>query len=476
MEQKLVGLFERYYHSIWGLFIGMVISFIFIVLFVDSFLKTEIPFNVRLLYYSFFLFIYWPIIWFLIRNYFPKCKKSSIGIVIAIISENEKQKLRLKNDFVNRIKELCVSNNLRMMDIVVLNDYQSGILLNRAINWFNAQDEIKKSGRVDNQQYNMMREWEDIKKKTRGHYYIYGDIKERKDAQNKYYLKLNSAVIHSHVNFSISDKIRKEMDQTFPRQISIEENFELRGFQITADMIFYSTEYILGICALVSNDPKMALQIHQTLFNNLQKLNTRTPQQNDIYNKLKGSIAEELTYLGRIEFLTSRDMKKVNDYLDEALKYDPNSFIAIGTRSYLAIVGENDVYKASRWAKKGKTNKDDFTWLYNEAYIDMEKGQYERGFKKYLRLEKITFNNEINTVDECIATDEYLYKSNMNKKQILFILGWLYLKKKNNNPIALEKFENFIKEAINDTSFIFLIKQARLYISIIESEMDLKTK
>lgn len=56
------------------------------------------------------LMIIWLIIWIIMRNTFPMNKKGKIGIIISIVTETDKQKIRLKDDFLKRLKDQASKN------------------------------------------------------------------------------------------------------------------------------------------------------------------------------------------------------------------------------------------------------------------------------------------------------------------------------------------------------------------------------
>jgi len=54
------------------------------------------------------IFIGWFVFWFYKKNILPKNSKNKIGLVICINAENDKQKIRIKNDFTGRLNKLIL--------------------------------------------------------------------------------------------------------------------------------------------------------------------------------------------------------------------------------------------------------------------------------------------------------------------------------------------------------------------------------
>lgn len=129
----------------------------------------------------------WFILWFYKRAQLPKNEEGVIGIVIALQTENDKQKIRLKKDLVKRMRELLVDNGLdqhiqvhlatnfqaeRMS--VVLETYWAELKRNQ-----NDKDIIDPTA---------TRNLADLQKKVRGNFYMWGNISERGSEENAYYI------------------------------------------------------------------------------------------------------------------------------------------------------------------------------------------------------------------------------------------------------------------------------------------------
>ena len=116
------------------------------------------------------------------RNHLPNNKKGYIGIVICVETENDKQKNRLKNDFVKRIRELIAQRNLKnVINVILLSNYQAEY----AIRVLEEYVKNKQNKEAD-------KEWQKIRQRTQGHFFIYGGIKERQNGENRYYLDLEA--------------------------------------------------------------------------------------------------------------------------------------------------------------------------------------------------------------------------------------------------------------------------------------------
>ena len=109
---NIFKVFKKHFFSVSGLLIG-----ILIIIYIEwKFLDNEIvkyfeDFKIRIIIYC-VVIIVWFIFWIIKRELFPKNKKRKIGILIAILSENDKQKIRIQNDFLKELKHMIYTNNL----------------------------------------------------------------------------------------------------------------------------------------------------------------------------------------------------------------------------------------------------------------------------------------------------------------------------------------------------------------------------
>jgi len=180
-------------------------------------------------------------------------------------------------------------------------------------------------------------------------------------------------------------------------------------------------------------------------------------------------------FRGKVIFYQIKhDFKNFEKSLAEAEKLNDKAYSILILNSIKAFSIDRNPLEALHYLKKAKgVSKGDYTWLYNKAFIYMYLEKFDLGLKNYKKLRNISFANEESTVNQCIAFNENLLQEEPNKKQSLFILGYLYYTKKNNFPIALEKFEQFIQETKNIKKYDYLRTRAKTYIGEIKKEMQL---
>jgi len=247
----------------------------------------------------------WCLYWLWYRNYFPKNKNGYVGILIAVRTENDKQKIRLKNDFTRRMRSLIrdcgLSNKIR---IILLNKHQT----KRIIGW------------IEEGISNEVNDWSNIRYRTNAHFVIWGDIKERLDAENKYFFEKNAIVFHPAFSENQQKVIKKEFIEIWFKKISFLEKLEFKGFELSAELDYIAVKYIIGMASLFSRDPELAYKLHQDLNAELTNFNPLPNNLKAIQSKLTALLAEEC-FLIAWNFITDNNVQAAKKYISKSLDY-----------------------------------------------------------------------------------------------------------------------------------------------------------
>ena len=475
----LYNLLKKHFYSPFGLIIG----YAFLILGI-KFLNPEIKSiiqdkNIRVSLYLFSL-IFWTFSWIISRNYFPKANRDKIGILVAINSENEKQKNRIKVDFTKRLKNDLERNNLlNLFHILIFNDYRSVAAKDILQKYVEKREEFDKN-KIDFKSRSKVpkefKKWEKFKNKVRVHFYIWGTIIERLEVENKYLLDISGLVVHRPLKKIQRDKIRKQFISVFPKEISFFEKFEISGFRFTADTVYIAARYITGLAALYSGDPRTALKLHKGLKGEINRyINPLPPNLSQINRNISNLILTENNLIARYEYAINKNIRATKSFLDKCLKQNPCHYDSLILKSYIAFKDEkNPVLSIKLLNKARRYCMGDYTWLYNKAFILMYLGKFEDSYKLYKKIKDLTFPNEPRIVEESIKFNEELLKIEPNKLQSFFVIGFLYFFKKNNLPMAFDSFEKFIKAANNKTEYDFLSNITIGFLSEIKEALKLK--
>ena len=469
----LFKLLQQYYYQTLGLLIGYVVAFIVILSLKDMVSRTALV----LIYVV--TGIIWSVVWFFSRNYFPKISKGKLGLIVAIDAESTKQKSRIKVDFFENLKEMLTESGIAyLFDFVVLSDYKSmkaGEILRTYSEKSAEISSLQKENKVLESPPKEYLRWEKFNKKIRGNLYIWGNIKERKDLEITYILKMDALVVHRPVTLETSEKIRKEFLSIFPRRISFFEKFETKGFEFTANAVYLASRYITGLAAFISGDPITALKLHNGLRKEISGFVQPLPP-NLVYisNQLAKIVVSENLWIAKHAYFVRRDIRTANKIIQECLQESEN-YEALILSSIITFKEERDPARSLSLLRRAKkVSRGDFTWLYNKAFILMYLGKFTKGLNDYKKLVRLWFADEQNIVDQCIDFNRELLRLEPDKIQSFFILGYLYYKKKRNFPMALESFETFQEKArADEKTYEPLIAPTSSYLSEIRKQMRL---
>ncbi|MFM6949251.1 MAG: hypothetical protein ACKOWQ_09570 [Aquirufa sp.] len=124
--------------------------------------------------------------WYYNRSVFPKIKNSKQYIIIAIITENAKQKTRITNDFSSQIKRLLIEYGLDgTYEVLVLHNHQSRIIQNRI-------DLFSQSLRANLPMSEDVVKFNKLTKRLNANFIIHGDLIKRNPENSTYCLSIEA--------------------------------------------------------------------------------------------------------------------------------------------------------------------------------------------------------------------------------------------------------------------------------------------
>ncbi len=404
---------------VFGFVVG-ILTFAAIDGFLEKFLSNII---VRLLIYLLILLL-WMLYWSHYRFCLPKNNKDKVGFVVAIHAEDNYEENRLKKDLIDNLKRSISDNNLDgIINIVVLKNHFSELITK----------DVKKS----------VKQIEQINKKIKGHFYIWGKAKRRNDGGSKYFLELDGLVVHKPTSINAHSDLSREFIALLPKQISFLESEEYSGFRVTADIIYLTSRYIIGVAAYISGDPHLAIQLHSNLRDEFNRLRPLPIHIQKIRDSIPSWLANEELIIAR-NFYYKNDFLNMEVHVKKALEVDPNNYGAWLLKGIIDFAFKNDPPGAIISIKKAqKYSKTTGEWRYSLAFLQLWLGKYPEAIKNIEKIAKHTYLNEMVTVLEVEEFNLGLLRSGKFKIQLYFWLGFLNYKKKNNLPKALEYLEEF---------------------------------
>jgi tetratricopeptide (TPR) repeat protein len=470
--KDIAAVCRKNFYNFYGLFSGILACFLSTVLFIKEFFVSEketvlgfATANVTLTLLVILLPIAgWILFWFW-KIRIPCGAKDKIVLVIAITAESEDQNIRMRNDFVNGVKDLINRENIgSALEVVELNDHHSLWVADQLKKYT-----LNKSGKKE------VKSFRKIVEKTNGNFFIFSDIKERKSNNiDKYVLSLNGIISHlDNQNKNISNNIAEGFKKLWHNSITFDKVLEIEGFQFTTESIFVAVRYSIGIAVLAYGDITNT-QLSYKLFDGLHRDPFFTK-----FKTLPQNLLEMRSKFGELKALTGWIIANLflqNGNLVEAEKTLKDSIATLNTYNAqitLSILEfrKNNFRLALKIASEAeKISNGDGVWRYNRAFLYMRLGRFKDGIRIYKQILKNSFlGEEIILVQIYNFNENDFLKNNPNEIWSYFIIAYLKHKKGNESIAAIEYFEKFLKNP-NAAKYPLLVEEAKACIKEIDDK------
>ena len=191
-------------------------------------------------------------------------------------------------------------------------------------------------------------------RRTASHLMVYGRCKVRTH-QNRptYILELNATVRHSPIALEVSRQFSKDIDLAFPRKALIPETEELRGFELTRDLVGLASKFILGIASSISGNPVSAFDLHYGVWTELRRKEEEGnswlgPKQ--LTARVASLLVEDGLAAANLRFTKKppnylEDMRR---FLDVAQEIDPSHYGGHLLRGIYYFLSSRDIEKAKK--------------------------------------------------------------------------------------------------------------------------------
>jgi hypothetical protein len=377
----------------------------------------------------------------------PKNLKNKVGLIVAIVTENEDEKIRLKHDFIKTFQEnINAGNKQEDFYIVEYPEFYS--------------EQI-----TENTFKNFM-------DKSKAHFIVYGFLKKRlHEGKEHHFFNLNFAVRHAPIPISVSRKFSEEMTQLAPRKIYFTTENELTGFEITTDWITFITEYIIGVAAFITGDFGFSSKLHMKLYNELEKIKSTLPALKKLKDKNRNKLIESLFQQQRVTYYIYRKTNQeellgsIGKILETIRLIEPKNYGANISRAILLFVKDRNVDKALNELRRVQYKPDD-TWRYSEAFLYAYKRDMDRAIRSY----KKAFKSGVVAPHIPEESEEFIFdvlSVEPEKYQLWFCLGLINFFAKEDFKLAKDDFETFLNLG-NDSEFLEQRRLAKEYLKQIK--------
>jgi len=382
------------------------------------------------------LFILWIGYWVFNKFRLPRNKKNRVGIVIAIYSENEKERQKLKADFISKLKkDLQQEGILNFSNVIFLKNHFS--------------NQIKESE-------NPRAKLESINKKIKAHFYVWGDVKKRPDGDEgeKYFINFQGYVVHKPIPQSLSQTISIDFSKVLPKEVNFLEKRSFKGFEASATIVHLAAKYIIGIAAFVSQDPQLALKLHNGLKDQFNAFRPLPPHLQDIRNRIPLLISDETLWIAKWHFENNR-INEAKSFLEKSLSENNNNYGAWLFKAIIDFIVDKKIDEALKSIKKAEQYaKNTFEWRYSKTFLYFWKEDYQNALKLCQKIKQQSYLMEPITLEEVRKFNLKLLSDANPKAQLYFWIGFLSYFKMDNLGNALQDFENFEKLASNNMDLL----------------------
>ena len=399
--------------------------------------------------------------WHHYRTSFPKEKKDIENIVIAIQTENEKQKERITKEFVSQIKNQINTYKLNSFSVTVLHNHLSE----------NIQSKIEKNTIITKDVLNNFKKDESFEKalnKMKTRVLIYGHLIERNEPNNTYCLNIDAFVRHQPIPIDAKTAISNEINEVWKREIHILKSNELNGFKENADNIFFASSYMIGVAAFNTGKFERSYEIFSAL-------NTYVNTKNEL-SIHKARIIEFLAascyFIGLINHHLG-NYELSNEYLEKFNTLKPNEYSTLLRKAINQAKNKNNPTLALEIIEKASTiSNGNGTWRYSKLYLLIKIGDFKQALIILNDILENDFDEEDQVIQQVISFNNNCKIEDPSHIQSDFIIGCLLYKKANLPIVSYEYLETFIDAAPD--SYMELKNQANEYIQEINKIIKLK--
>ncbi|QQG50326.1 MAG: hypothetical protein HZB70_01985 [Candidatus Berkelbacteria bacterium] len=387
--------------------------------------------------------------WIVVRKWLPKIPEGKLGLVFALYSEDNLEEIDAKKDFLDQVRKNLVADGLSELVTVV---------------------------KVPNHIAEKVKNYEiarTINETVHGHYFVFGDVKKRPDGEKeKIFIDLSGLVVHSPIDKNSQFKLSADFVRSLPKEVEMLEEFRFRGFALTADFVYLSAKYIVGIAAFLSGDVNLAITLHERLIDDkLFQRNDLPPNIEEVKIKAKQLLAGSYLLKARMSLLKD-DLASYSTFSKRAQSYYPNQYGFHLVRA-VELFKEGDAKAAQQEIALAKNLANGAQeWRYSDAFLHYWLSEYDEAYKSSRKIVEHEYSEEWLTIQEVEQFCLNLLETYPDRNQLHFWLGYIAYKKLRDLVKALKYFELFLASVRPDQNI--LEEKAKTFISDIRSEMGLK--
>ncbi len=397
--------------------------------------------------------------WYWNRAVFPKCGNETGNIVIAITTENAKQKTRIKHDFQKEIEKQLREHNLdTKYKVTVLHNHLSRVTQNKINLYFRSL----KAGIKDSED---VKDFQKLKSRLNAKVIIYGDLITRNATNSTYYLSLDAILCRGSI------ELHNEFAKLCKKEITFLEENELTGFKENAEHVFFTASYMLGLATFIDNNFIHGIEI----WKNLEKFIKERKELSVHSDKILKLKATSYILQSRLLYFSGSIEESVI-FREKYLAIFPNEYDKYLNEAINEVKTRNDPEMALEFVKRAKNvaPNGNGVWRYSMLYVLIRLGWFQDALKILDEILTSTFRDEFDIVNQVIAYNQTCLMEDLSHIQTDFIIG-VFKYKKLDRPIpAYENLETFVQRTNGNENWQDLNQRARMYLDEINTIIGVK--
>jgi tetratricopeptide (TPR) repeat protein len=402
--------------------------------------------------------------WIIHRSVFPKGSKKKQSIVIAITTEDKKQKSRITKDFCNELNNRLIEFGLNKdFEVKELHNHLSKEARSRIVKRYENKT-ISDSG---TEEYNS---YESMRKRMRAKLIVYGDLISRNSPDDRYYLKIEAIINHNKVDTVTGKTFRTEFNDVWNNEINFLQKEEYTGFQSTGKQVFFASTYMIGLTTFAEVRFDKGIEIYEKL---LQYI--RSHSEFSKYEPKVTALLASTYFMHSVALQNKGEIDKSIEIRRKFHSFTPDKYDKCLNESIYQVKCRNNPDLALEYVDRAeKLTKGDGTWRYNKLYLLILKRDLKKALIVLDEILSNKFKNEISTVRQIISYNEVCLRENKEHIQTYFLVGAFLYKKGDKPLIAYEKLEKFVDLVEDSDEWKLFAERAKTYITEIDKIIGVK--
>lgn len=400
--------------------------------------------------------------WYSNRTIYPKGSIDKQNFIIAITTEDKKQKTRITKDLTNEIKKQLNQCGLsHSYDVVVLHNHLADSIQMKIARWL----ESMQAGMVESEDVLRFRK---IVNRLNARFFVYGNLIQRNAGKSTYCLNIEALILHGSASVGKTQELKDEFAKLWKKEITFLEEDELNGFKSNANHIFFTATYMIGLATFVDNRYDKGIEIWENLERYVQDSEELQAFESKILRLKAASYFMQsrlLHYQGKIE-----ESVRLRECYLELFPHEYDHHI---TESIRLMSRGNADLALEHIEQAKKYAGTDGTWKYNKFYTLIYANRCEEALETLDEILSQEFKNELETISQVLSYNKNCLNEDKHHIQSYFIIG-VFIYKKFQNPIsAYENLESFIEEGSRISEYTPLVERAKSLLSEIDLELKI---